>query len=329
MKAEVIVSTLLGATFAAAASSCSSSYDGSFEISVADVTLAKRGVQERGTCGANSELVMTLSDGVAKDAQGRTAYIASNYQFQFDNPPQENALETSGWSICDGSELALNGNTTFYQCLSGSFYNLYNEDWAAQCSPINIVILPCSSSSASGAVSQGSDGQIVGTTVVATTIVTALSDGQPQVITTSVSVTLYTTTPVVTQISDGQVQAPTATGAVVTQISDGQVQAPTSTGGGAIVTQISDGQVQAPTSTGGGAIVTQISDGQVQAPTSTSVAAVTSAGSSSVAVVTTAAGSSSAAASATAVVSQSRSSRTVVGSIAALLLGSLVALICL
>ena len=27
------------------------------------------------------------------------------------------------------------------QCLSGSFYNLYNKDWAAQCSPITIETL--------------------------------------------------------------------------------------------------------------------------------------------------------------------------------------------
>jgi hypothetical protein len=29
----------------------------------------------------------------------------------------------------------------FYQCRSGSFYNLYNENWAPQCSPVTINVL--------------------------------------------------------------------------------------------------------------------------------------------------------------------------------------------
>lgn len=124
----------------------------------------------------------------------------------------------------------------------------------------------------------GGDGKHpVGTSMVATTVVTVLSDGQPQVVPTTIPVPMcqigdgqiqaHTTpcdkvpvNPPVTQITDGQIQAPTNPPAI-SQISDGQVQAPT---GGAPVTQITDGQVQAPT---GGAPVTQISDGQVQAPT--------------------------------------------------------------
>ena len=34
--------------------------------------------------------------------------------------------------------LALGGRTTFWQCRSGGFYNLYTENWAAQCSPVEL-----------------------------------------------------------------------------------------------------------------------------------------------------------------------------------------------
>jgi hypothetical protein len=40
-----------------------------------------------------------------------------------------------------GQALALGGNTTFYQCLSGKFYNLYTENWAAQCSPVQLRVV--------------------------------------------------------------------------------------------------------------------------------------------------------------------------------------------
>jgi len=89
-------------------------------------------------CKTNSTLQMTLEDGVLKDARGWTGYIASNFQFQFDDPPQAGALYTSGFSVCTNGSLALGGSNVFYQCLSGDFYNLYNENWAAQCSPVTI-----------------------------------------------------------------------------------------------------------------------------------------------------------------------------------------------
>jgi hypothetical protein len=37
--------------------------------------------------------------------------------------------------------LALGGQTPFWQCLSGSSYNLYTENWAAQCSPVELRIV--------------------------------------------------------------------------------------------------------------------------------------------------------------------------------------------
>ncbi|OQV04914.1 hypothetical protein CLAIMM_09728 [Cladophialophora immunda] len=120
------------------------------------------------SCLTNSTLRLHLADHDLTDAFNRTGYIASNYQFQFDGPPQSGAIWTSGWSICpvvvdntttapnstavqglgdsddaDGGirTLALGGSTTFWQCLSGDFYNLYTENWAAQCSPVELRIV--------------------------------------------------------------------------------------------------------------------------------------------------------------------------------------------
>ncbi|KAK5034160.1 hypothetical protein LTS07_003080 [Exophiala sideris] len=98
------------------------------------------------SCLTNSTLKLSISNGTLLDARNRTGYIASNYQFQFDGPPQAGAIYTSGWSVCDADDgsgsptLALGGNTTFYQCLSGKFYNLYTVNWAAQCSPVQLKV---------------------------------------------------------------------------------------------------------------------------------------------------------------------------------------------
>jgi len=263
----------------------SPSYNGQFEIAIYK-TSAKRSLTERAsTCGQAGYLTLTLAGGQLKDAVGRTGYIAANYQFQFDAPPQTGAIYTGGFSVGSNNSLALGGSAVFYECLSGTFYNLYDRSWAAQCEPILIGIVPC------GTVGQATDGQPTGTGAVAPPVtqisdgqpqgtsaapvpVSEFTDGQPQVITALPPVTQISDGQVqaptgkpVTQISDGQVQAPSATGKPVTQISDGQVQAPSATV--APVTQISDGQVQAPTATV--APVTQISDGQVQAPTSAPV----------------------------------------------------------
>lgn len=205
---------------------CTGSFDGSFEITVTK-PLEKRdlNLEKRAECGENGILVVTLADGSVFDSQDRTGYIASNRQFQFDGPPQAGAIFTSGFSLCENNILALGDSTTFYQCLSGNFYNLYDSDWAEQCEPISIVAIPCGGEEA--AISDIGDGQIVATSVVPTTIVTALSDGQPQVITTSVDIPLC-------QIGDGQIQVhttpcasitsiPTTSYIPISQSSDGQI----------------------------------------------------------------------------------------------------------
>lgn len=89
-------------------------------------------------CAQDGALAITLEDGILKDQKGRTGYIAANYQFQFDGPPQAGALYTSGFTLCNNGSLALGGSNVFYQCLSGDFYNLYDRYWAAQCSPVTI-----------------------------------------------------------------------------------------------------------------------------------------------------------------------------------------------
>ncbi|OCL12730.1 hypothetical protein AOQ84DRAFT_352376 [Glonium stellatum] len=100
-------------------------------------------------CAGNDTLTLTLNNGVLKDTQGRTGYIASNYQFQFDNPPQAGAIYTSGFSVCSNGSLALGGSAVWYQCLSGNFYNLYDRYWAPQCHAVLIdalLLKNCSSS---------------------------------------------------------------------------------------------------------------------------------------------------------------------------------------
>lgn len=92
-------------------------------------------------CKTPSTLELTLSNGILMDDLGRTGYIAANYQFQFDNPPQAGAIYTAGWTVCGNGSLALGGSNIFWQCLSGNFYNLYDRYWAAQCSPITIETL--------------------------------------------------------------------------------------------------------------------------------------------------------------------------------------------
>jgi hypothetical protein len=98
-------------------------------------------------CRTDSSLEMSLSNGILTDSDGRTGYIASNYQFQFDKPPQAGAIFTAGFSVCANGSLALGGSNVFWQCRSGNFYNLYDRYWAPQCSPITIeslTLITCS-----------------------------------------------------------------------------------------------------------------------------------------------------------------------------------------
>lgn len=264
MKSAAVAFALVGAAFAQGVTDkiapeggipdgCSGSFDGNFEITVAQVTYAKRDqrdLSKRAECGANGVLVLSLSDESIYDSQERTGYIASNFQFQFDGPPQAGAIYTSGFSVCEDNLLALGSNKTFYRCLSGDFYNLYNEDWAEQCEAVSIIAIPCGSDDTA---TQLGDGQVIGTTVVATTIVTALTDGQPQVITTSVAVPVtsyYPTSAPVSQISDGQIQVPPPQ--TPTSVATASVSTPIETGTAPIETGTATGSASVPAGTGSG-----------------------------------------------------------------------------
>ncbi|KAL6408252.1 covalently-linked cell wall protein [Ilyonectria robusta] len=202
---------------------CDATYDGTFEVTVVKASESKRDLEKR-SCNGDGVLVMTLKDGILKDAKDRTGYIASNYQFQFDGPPQAGAKFTSGFSACSNQSLALGSTTVFYKCLSGDFYNLYDRNWAAQCEPVQIVMMPCGGSSNSAAARK-----VVGS-IIATTVVTVVSDGTTKEVATTIEVPMC-------QIGDGQVQVrttpcddmklPIITAPPVSQIEDGQIQVPT------------------------------------------------------------------------------------------------------
>jgi hypothetical protein len=146
--------------------------------------------QKRAACSGDGILVAELSDGVITDALNRTGYIASNFQFQFDKPPQAGAIYTAGFSHCNNGSLALGGSAVFYQCRSGSFSNLYDRWWAMQCSPVEILVMPCGSDNDEGQ-------HVVGTSAMTMTVTVPLSDGHTKVITTTQLVPIC-------QIDDGK-----------------------------------------------------------------------------------------------------------------------------
>lgn len=168
---------------------------------------------------------MNLKNGVLKDAQGRTGYISDSYQFQFDKPPQSGSIFTAGFSVCSNGTLALGPSAVFWQCQSGDFYNLYDRHWAEQCSPVEFGIMPCGKGS-----KDAPKKRVVGSSIVATTVVTVVSDGTTKEVPTTIAVPMC-------QIGDGQVQVrttpcddmhlPIITAPPVSQVSDGRLQIPT------------------------------------------------------------------------------------------------------
>ncbi|GAW13835.1 hypothetical protein ANO14919_032250 [Xylariales sp. No.14919] len=303
----------------AAPAGCTGSVDGKFEITVAKVTEQKRSIPERrAECGSEGTLVVTLEDGSTFDAQGRTGYIASNYQFQFDAPAQAGALFTSGFSVCKDNIMALGSSKTFYQCLSGDFYNLYDRTWAAQCEPVSIIAIPCGSK---GSADQSPDGQVVGTTVVQTTIITALTDGQPQVITTTLPVPIYSTSTYVpvSEYTDGQIQV-TPTGSVPS--STAASPPPETTPEVTYPTASTPIPTTAPTSSASISV-------PVESPPVTTPASTSSAPASSSSAPSSSAPSSSAPPATTSAPPTSGSSHVAAGSMGALVVGMLVVFLCL
>ncbi|CCH62570.1 hypothetical protein TBLA_0H02860 [Henningerozyma blattae CBS 6284] len=93
-------------------------------------------------CMNEGTLAMTLKKGILLDSKGRVGSIVANRQFQFDGPPpQAGAIYAAGWSITPQGNLAIGANDVFYQCLSGNFYNLYDESQGKQCTKVYLQAL--------------------------------------------------------------------------------------------------------------------------------------------------------------------------------------------
>ncbi|AJS36923.1 BDH_1b_G0032050.mRNA.1.CDS.1 [Saccharomyces cerevisiae] len=91
------------------------------------------------TCKSSGTLEMNLKGGILTDGKGRIGSIVANRQFQFDGPPpQAGAIYAAGWSITPEGNLAIGDQDTFYQCLSGNFYNLYDEHIGTQCNTVHL-----------------------------------------------------------------------------------------------------------------------------------------------------------------------------------------------
>lgn len=98
-------------------------------------------VAKEATCKSSSDLAMTLEDGILIDSHQRIGSIVANRQFQFDGPtPQAGAIYAAGWSITDG-HLVLGDDYIFWECLSGTFYNLYDESIGDQCVPVVLNVI--------------------------------------------------------------------------------------------------------------------------------------------------------------------------------------------
>ena len=135
---------------------CQNSRAGTFTITIVNVTTSNnssvappsRRAYDRpfgrpllGKRQQDGVLTLSLVGGILKDQANRTGYVASNYQFQFDAPPQAGAIYTAGFGLCPNGSISLGGNAVWWQCLSGSFYNLYDRDWAEHCVPVYFVAI--------------------------------------------------------------------------------------------------------------------------------------------------------------------------------------------
>lgn len=258
---------------AAAPSGCATTYPSTFELSVVNITSSSSKVKRQ---VSPNTLTISLKNGVLSDNTGRIGYIASSYQFQFDTNGQAGELYNAGFSVCSNNTLALGGSAVWYECLSGSFYNLYSQNWAPQCQAIYLDVIPQSSSASATTTtaSQTASTQSAGTSVSKTTtsaaVASSISDGQAQG---------GSTTAIVSSVSViTSVKSSTSSAAVISSITDHQIQAPTSTSAVAsattsmsTITSMSTVTKAASTSSTSVAIISSISDHQIQAPTSTSV----------------------------------------------------------
>jgi hypothetical protein len=116
--------------------------DGQVQQTGSPASPSNGGISAPQACYANTTLAMTIAKSILTDAKGRIGAIVANRQFQFDGPPpQAGTIYAAGWSVTSDGYLALGNSTTFYQCLSGDFYNLYDEKIGGQCHPVNLSIV--------------------------------------------------------------------------------------------------------------------------------------------------------------------------------------------
>ncbi|KAL8846761.1 MAG: hypothetical protein Q9221_008167 [Calogaya cf. arnoldii] len=169
MKYLVALAALTAAVSAQNPPGCQSDFDGTFVIKPVLVNpeeapvgnepakMFKRQQTVRTICGSTP--IVTLEGGILRDQNGSTGSIVANTQLQFDQPLQDNALFTSGFSVCENNTLAYPGSAIFYQCLSGNpndpnnrdalFNNLYTTPVgptggeADQCDQIYISVIGC------------------------------------------------------------------------------------------------------------------------------------------------------------------------------------------
>ncbi|KAK6461129.1 hypothetical protein DFJ63DRAFT_216622 [Scheffersomyces coipomensis] len=114
--------------------------DGQVQAPTASSEAITDGLPE--ACLTPNSLAMTLNGSILTDSHGRVGSIVANRQFQFDGPPpQAGAIYAAGWSVTSDGFLALGDSDVFYQCLSGDFYNLYDENVAAQCEPVKLSVI--------------------------------------------------------------------------------------------------------------------------------------------------------------------------------------------
>lgn len=82
-------------------------------------------------------LELNLDDTILTDGFGRIGAIVANRQFQFDGPPpQAGTIYAAGWSVTLNGTLAIGDNDVFFQCLSGTFYNLYDKSLGSHCNAV-------------------------------------------------------------------------------------------------------------------------------------------------------------------------------------------------
>ncbi|CCH58415.1 hypothetical protein TBLA_0A06230 [Henningerozyma blattae CBS 6284] len=91
------------------------------------------------SCKNSGTLVVSLTDGLLIDSKGRIGSVVSNRQIQFDGPPpQSGSIYAAGWALTPDGNLALGSQDIFYQCLSGNFYNMYDQPIAEQCEEVHL-----------------------------------------------------------------------------------------------------------------------------------------------------------------------------------------------